>query len=163
MTKPPFFDLISRQLDLLLDKRSGLQKEIDEIDARLTEVGKTLGLDIDEIIATASQRLPKRSAERREGTMTQCIRDILSNAQQGVTRPELKELVRTSDEKFADMLRRNENGFYNAVKRGIDRQEIREIDGVLYDFNRAPEEDGTSSVDDATLFTTIDKKTATVQ
>jgi hypothetical protein len=145
---PPFLDLITRQLELWGEQRADLQRQIDEIDAKLAGAAKALGIKPQEsaIDVGALPRLPKRDGSPgKDGTMAQFIREFLASADRGHTRAELKAAVRDADSRFAEMITRNENGFYNAVKRLIKGGGAVDIDGVLYDARRAPEGGGEAA------------------
>jgi hypothetical protein len=139
-SRVPFLDVLARQLELLGERRQALIDEILEIDRKLASIAKTMGVDVSEVRADpVGPPLPKRSVDpRSEGTMPQFLRDFLSKADRGYTRKELKEVLRNADPKFAASLNRNENGFYNAVKRLIGSNQALEIEGVIYDAARAP-------------------------
>lgn len=141
-TKPPFFDLLSRQFELLTERREALVREIDDIDRKLLSAAKSMGLDPADVSASetfALSPLPRREDRRTKGSMAEFIREFMQNADRGYTRIELKAEVRNADAKFGAMIDNNENGFYNAVSRLLRRDKVlKEIDGVLYDARRAP-------------------------
>ena len=139
--------LLSRQLELLAERRAALCDEIAEIDRKLASVAKAIGVDLSEAAPDpVGPPLAKREHPGSKGSMAQYIRDFFREADRGYTRKELKEIVRKVNAKFEESISRNENGFYNAVKRAISANDIAEIDGVLYDFSRAPSGENTQSL-----------------
>ena len=155
-TPTPFADLIKRQLELWAEQRAQLQEKIDEIDKKLIGAAKALGIEVPEGRAVGLDPLPLRRMvdARKEGTMAQFIRDFLANADRGYTRAELKKAVREADPKFADILNRNENSFYNTVLRFINKEgSVKDIGGVLYHALRAPTPEQVAGLpDNVTLF-----------
>lgn len=140
---PPFVALITRQLELWAEKREALQTQIDEIDRKIANAAKSVGLDPAEFEGQINLApLPIRPVDgRTEGTMTQAILDRLQASDKGLTRIELRNLVAATSEEFGRRIKHNPNPFYNAVKRLLDREHIVDLAGVLYDARRAPKVD----------------------
>ncbi|WP_186729024.1 hypothetical protein [Sphingomonas panacisoli] len=125
-----------------------LLTEIAAIDQKLLVAANALGLTPEEIEAPApAPRLEKRVDARSAGTMSGWVRDFFKTADRGYTRTELREVIANHDPAFADALRKNMNGFYNLVGRAIGREEIKDVRGVLYPFDRAPIDDDEQEED----------------
>lgn len=141
---PPFFAIVQRQFELLLEERAVHYAAIEQIDGKLKDAAKGLGINVEEFVSTPidQPRLLPRTDKRSAGSMTAFTREFFRNTDKGVTRLELRNIIAAHDEKWAAMFRQNPNGFYNMVKRAIDRQEIVDIGGVLYPFARAPLPEG---------------------
>jgi hypothetical protein len=136
---PPLFDLVTRQFDAWREERTEHQRAIDEIDRKVADAARTLGIDPAQIQAATPGRLPRRDG-RTDGTMTEFMRECFDKADKGLTRMELKEMVRR-DPRYTDKMK-NENVYYNLIKRLIVRGEVVERDGALYAAHRAPLADG---------------------
>lgn len=164
-SSPPFVQLITRQLELWAEQRAEFKRQIDEIDRKIAEAAKALGVDLSEALMPEPDlpRLPTHKPHHRsEGSFAQYIRDFMANADRGYTRVELKAALREADPRSAEMINRNENLFYNTVKRLIDR-DLSEIDGVLYDKRRAPLDDGLGATPIERWANVTHLKTATDQ
>jgi len=140
---PPLFELVTRQFDAWREERAEHQRQIDEIDCKVADAARSLGIDPAVIQASTPSRLPPRDG-RTEGSMTEFLRECFAKADKGITRMELKSIVR-SDPRFTEKMK-NENVYYNLVSRLIKREEVIDQGGVLYAKARAPLADG--EVDD---------------
>lgn len=135
-----FVKLISDQLLALTKEREDLLAKVDEIDAKMQGIAKQLGVELP-APTSALPRLPHEPQPHPKyvGSMPAAMMDILLHAERGYTRVELKKLVRESE--AGEAVKKNENTFYNAVKRYLDKNKIVDIDGLLYHPDRAPQID----------------------
>lgn len=131
----PFEALIS-QIRAWEAERDELKARLEEIDGRLALLVANAGLD-PSLVQFAAAPPPKVDG-RRAGAMIQTALDMLKEAPNGLSRIELKSALRAHPV-HGEKVRRNENGFYNMVKRGIDRSEFVEVNERLYLPEKAPE------------------------
>lgn len=166
-TNPPdIVTMIGEQLSALQARRAVLVDEVELIDSKMAKIAAQLGIELPEQGSPSLPRLPlpQKSNKRYEGSLPETMMGLLLEADRGYSRPELKAaLLKTA---AAPTVIKNENTFYNAVKRYIKADKLVEIEGLLYHPNRAPleEDDGLDSTRlpaNVTLFE--QKKTATDQ
>jgi hypothetical protein len=132
---------ITDQLKALHHDRAEHVRRIQEIDAKVAVIAKQLGVE-PPAPSPPMERLAPPPDKRVAGSMPERMMDILYGASAPFTRLTLKAALR-DDPQVGDTVRRNENTFYNAVKRYLDRGKIVELDGYLYHPDRAPLPDGT--------------------
>ena len=155
--------VITDELAALQEKRDVLAAEIEEIDGKLARIADQLGVKLPGTVS-----LPRLTAQKAHprfaGSMPEAMMKFLLEADKGYSRAEVKAALR--DGPNGETIRKNENTYYNAVKRYIQTGKIVEINGLLYHPDRAPTEasdaDRTDSLpENVTLFTS--KKTAADQ
>lgn len=134
-------DLITEQLSSLFSKRDELLRDVAAIDAKIEGIANQLGVEL----PAAPADLPRlhhrpRVDKRYAGSLPEAIVDTLLSATRGYTRAELKAVLR--DTPAGETIKKNENTYYNAVKRYIGADKIVEIDGLLYHPDRAPLPEG---------------------
>jgi hypothetical protein len=102
------------------------------------ESGGIASLDLDDPSQLAGAVIPHRVDDRRAGTMTEHLLALVEgSADAGLSRGELKTALLAS--KFRENVLRNENGYYNAIKRCLNRTEIVEVGRRLYHPSKAPD------------------------
>ncbi len=84
---------------------------------------------------------------RRQGTMTQFVRELLQISPKGLSRHEIRERL-IADHEFAARLEKNPSSFYGIFSRLQHRQEIRLVNGRYCATQPAPEKPCASSSDD---------------
>jgi len=72
--------------------------------------------------------------------------ELIRASQNGLSRPELKAKLLEHSE-HGPRIRRNENGFYNMIKRGLDREELVERNRRLYAADQSVPEATAPEVD----------------
>jgi hypothetical protein len=127
---------VTKQIRRLTDQRAELVRQLAEIDARLAQVAQVLNIASDSLVASPS---PVKIDSRRAGSLIETAIQMLFDAENGYARPELKNLLKAHPS-HADSLRRNENSYYNMVKRAVGRKEIEERNGRLYHPSKVPPE-----------------------
>lgn len=145
MTQAPFnlIEAISNELAGLEAKRDMLAGEISEINRKIANIARQLGIDPPEQpISTLPRLAPPPLDQRHIGTLPEAMMQVLRDADRGYTRPELKKILRESPS--GESVRKNENTFYNAVKRYLAAGKVVEIDGYIYHPDRAPLANGES-------------------
>lgn len=141
MTQDPInlVQAIASELTALQGKRDALVSEVSEIDGKIAAIAAQLGLKAS--APTPLARLAPRVVDKRHvGTVPEAMMQVLLDADRGYTRAELKQELRKGP--MGDSIRKNENTYYNAVKRYLDNDKIVERGGYLYHPDRAPLPDG---------------------
>lgn len=131
------FEALIAQIRSWEAERDELRARLKEIDERLALLVTNAGLD-PSLVQFSPAPAPPKIDGRRAGAMIQAALDMLKEAPNGLSRVELKSALRTHPV-HGERVRRNENGFYNMVKRGLDRGEFVEVNDRLYLPERAPE------------------------
>lgn len=146
MTQAPFnlVEAISNELAALQAKRDALAGEISEINRKIANIARQLGIEPPEQpMSTLSRLAPPPPVDQRHiGSVPEAMMQVLREADRGYTRPELKKILR--DGPAGESVRKNENTYYNAVKRYLTAGKIVEIGGYIYHPDRAPLENGES-------------------
>ncbi|MDB5469533.1 MAG: hypothetical protein JWR84_1093 [Caulobacter sp.] len=110
-----------------------------QIDRELADAAKVLGVSLEELGVAPSASVQAKADGRRAGSMTEFIVEYLGQADRGVSRLDLKAILK-SHPKFGEQVTRNENGFYNGVNRCLRRGEIvQDPNGILYLHGRLPD------------------------
>lgn len=146
-TLTPMLAAIVEQLTSLQAERATLSARVDEIDGEMAFIAKRLGVNADDFRPEST--LPRLSAtvdKRHVGSMPERVLEILLNAEGPMTRTDVKKVLK-ADERFAPSINKNENTFYNNVKRYIRTDKIIERDGFLYHPDRAPLPEGSDDPD----------------
>jgi hypothetical protein len=123
----------------LIRERAAHIARVAEIDGLLAKVGQQIGG-----AAQPLNALPRLQSDdgRTAGTMSEAIRNLLYTADHGYTTKELREKLE-EEPRFAAMLARNMNTYYNQISRLKHRGDIVVAeDGLLYHPARAPVAEG---------------------
>lgn len=131
--------VLQDKLRRLADERASLLAKIGDIDAKLLEIAQLMGVDVADLVRHSPlppSRQPKADL-RRAGSMIEFVIDTTRQADNGLTRGELRTILKAHPV-FGPKTTRNENGFYNTVKRALSRLEIIERNGRLYGPGNAP-------------------------
>lgn len=127
----------------ICDLESALLQEKKDIEGRLSLVERLIGKSINEIMGAPSmgaqedllgEEAPKPPLPQKEdgdATWLDIVRDVLKAVGHGMSPAEVAEEIRGSV--YADRLRENPNGHYNALNKLMGRNEITKVGELYYD------------------------------
>lgn len=134
---PNVFDAVQQQMSRLVMQRDSLLRQLQEIEEKVSAIAEVLGIDPTTLASTAAAVPEPKIDGRRAGSMVEFMIKTVQDAEGGLTRGELKSILRASAE-YGEKVRVSENGFYNAVMRLVRRGELEDVAGRLYGAGRAP-------------------------